>query len=137
MSNLDPSKICHAGFTFILFKTCCLQPCFPNYTKYDIQSHMVSYVTMVTCDEILSWMIEIQMKNHLVNDCNCNTINLQSTQKIQGFTNNAGLKFSVGDTILRFTVSIDHTTILVYLQQILLWIIFQLVCVTIRSYVVQ
>ena len=27
------------------------------------------------CDEILSWMIEIWMKNHLVSDNICNTIN--------------------------------------------------------------
>jgi hypothetical protein len=29
-----------------------------------------------TCDEILSWMVEIWMKNHLVSDNNYNTINL-------------------------------------------------------------
>jgi hypothetical protein len=29
-----------------------------------------------TCDEILSWMIEIWMKNHLVSDSNWNTVNL-------------------------------------------------------------
>ena len=29
-----------------------------------------------TCDEILSWMFEIWMTNHLVSDSNCNTINL-------------------------------------------------------------
>ena len=29
-----------------------------------------------TCDETLSWMIEVWMKNHLVGDNNCNTINL-------------------------------------------------------------
>ena len=29
-----------------------------------------------TCDEILAWTIEIGMKNHLVSDSNCNTINL-------------------------------------------------------------
>ena len=29
-----------------------------------------------TCDNILSWMIEIWMKNHLVGDNNCNTVNI-------------------------------------------------------------
>jgi hypothetical protein len=29
-----------------------------------------------TCDEILSRMIEKWMKNHLVSDNNCNTVNL-------------------------------------------------------------
>ena len=29
-----------------------------------------------TCDEVLSWMIEIWMKNDLVSDCNHNTVNL-------------------------------------------------------------
>ena len=28
-----------------------------------------------TCDEMLSWVIEIGMKNHLVSDSNCNTVN--------------------------------------------------------------
>ena len=37
------------------------------------------------CDEILSWMIEIHMKNHLGCDFNCNTVNLQSFKK---FTRN-------------------------------------------------
>ena len=30
-----------------------------------------------TRDETLSWMIEIWMKNHLVSDGSCNTVNLQ------------------------------------------------------------
>ena len=29
-----------------------------------------------TCDEMLSWMIKFWMKNHLVNDNNCNIVNL-------------------------------------------------------------
>ena len=29
-----------------------------------------------TSDEILSWMIEIWMKDHLVSDSKCNTVNL-------------------------------------------------------------
>ena len=35
-----------------------------------------------TCDEILSWMIEIWMENPLVSNSNCNTANLQSPPKI-------------------------------------------------------
>ena len=45
---------------------------------------------------------EIWMKNHLVSDNNCNTINLYPpSQKLQGMTNNVGLIFGVGvgDTI--------------------------------------
>ena len=38
-----------------------------------------------TCDEILSWMIEIWMENNLVSDSNCNTVNLQPPKK---FTRN-------------------------------------------------
>jgi hypothetical protein len=60
-----------------------------------------------TCDEILSWMINIWMRNHLVSDIDCKTINLLS-QKLQGMTNNVGLTFSVGDTIPRFTISIEQ-----------------------------
>ena len=51
-----------------------------------------------TCDEILSWMIEIWMKNHSVSESNCNIVN----------PNNGGLAFSVGDTTLRFTISIEQ-----------------------------
>ena len=36
-----------------------------------------------TCDEILSWMIENWMKNHLVSDNICNTVKLQSPPKIR------------------------------------------------------
>ena len=31
---------------------------------------------LVICDEILSWMTQIWMKNHLVSDGNYNTVNL-------------------------------------------------------------
>ena len=61
-----------------------------------------------TCDEILSWMIEIWMKIHLVSDSNCNTLNPYSPKILQGMTNNVGLTFSVGDTIPRFTISIEQ-----------------------------
>ena len=35
-----------------------------------------------TWDEILSWAIEIWMKNHLVSDSNCNTVNLYSPERL-------------------------------------------------------
>ena len=35
-----------------------------------------------TCDEIMSWMIEIWMKKHLVCDNNCNTVILYSPKNI-------------------------------------------------------
>ena len=31
---------------------------------------------LATCDEIMSWIIEIWMQNHLVSASNCNTVNL-------------------------------------------------------------
>ena len=34
-----------------------------------------------TCDEILSWMIEIWMKSNLVSDNDCNTVNLYNPPK--------------------------------------------------------
>ena len=34
------------------------------------------YMLSATCDEILSWIIGIKMKNHLESDNNCNTVNL-------------------------------------------------------------
>jgi hypothetical protein len=65
-----------------------------------------------TCDEILSWMIEIWMENHLVDDSNCNSVNLKSPPIylfifkyfLQGTTHNVGLTFSLGDTMPRFTI---------------------------------
>ena len=61
-----------------------------------------------TCDEILSWMIECWMKNHLVSDSNYNIVNLQFPQKITRIANNVGLTYSVGDTILWLTISIEQ-----------------------------
>ena len=37
---------------------------------------------LATCDELVSWMIEIWMINHLVSDNNCNTVNLKVPPKI-------------------------------------------------------
>ena len=40
-----------------------------------------SYLLLsATCDEMLSWMLGFWMKNHLVSDNNCNTVNLESPQ---------------------------------------------------------
>ena len=56
-----------------------------------------------TCDEILSWRIDIWMRNQLVSDSFCNTQIF-----LQRMTNNVGLAFSVGDTTPRFTMSIEQ-----------------------------
>ena len=64
---------------------------------------------LATSDEILSWMIENWMKILLVSDSIRNTVNLLSPKNnLQGMTNNVGLTFSVGGTILRFTISIEQ-----------------------------
>ena len=40
-----------------------------------------------TCDEVLSWVIEILMKIHLVSDSNCNTVkSIIRAKKLQGIT---------------------------------------------------
>ena len=69
-----------------------------------------SYLLLsVACDEKLSWMIKNWMENCLVSDSNCNTVNLYSPKNIyKGMTSNVGLSFSVGDTILWFTISIEQ-----------------------------
>ena len=59
-------------------------------------------------DEISSWMIEIWMKNHLVSDSNCNTVNIFSLKKLQGMTYNIGLTLSVSDTVPQFTISTEQ-----------------------------
>ena len=61
-----------------------------------------------TCDEIMSWMIEIWMRNHSVSDSNCKIVKLESLKNLQGMANNVGLKFSVGDTTPRFKISIEQ-----------------------------
>ena len=47
----------------------------------------------------LACMIEIWMKTHLVNDSNCNIVNLGGPKNLQRLTNNVGLTFSVGINI--------------------------------------
>ena len=39
---------------------------------------------LATCDETLSWMIEIWMKNHLVSDSNCNVV-IYNPPKMLGY----------------------------------------------------
>ena len=64
-----------------------------------------------TCDEILSWMFEIWIENHVISDSNRNTVKSTIPKKVyKGMTNYVGLTFSVGDTILRFTISIEQDT---------------------------
>ena len=63
-------------------------------------------ILSVTCNTILSWMIKIWMKRHLVTDSICNTIIPQKS--LQGRKNNVGLTFSVGDTKPWFTISIEQ-----------------------------
>ena len=55
-------------------------------------------------------MIVFWMKNQLVSNSNCNTntVNLESLQKVEGMTNNVGLTFNVGDAMPRFTISIEQ-----------------------------
>ena len=58
-----------------------------------------------TCGEMLSWMIEIWMKNHLV----IATLPIYNPQKnLQRKTNNVGFTFSVGGTIPWVTISIGQ-----------------------------
>ena len=47
-----------------------------------------------TCDEILSWLTEVCMKNHLVSD-----FSTKSSKCLQRMANNVGLTFSVVDII--------------------------------------
>jgi hypothetical protein len=61
-----------------------------------------------TCDEVLSWMIEIWMKNRFVSDSHCNIVFYNAPKKLQGMTNNVGLAFSVGDTTHQSTISIEQ-----------------------------
>ena len=63
-----------------------------------------------TCDEILSSMIEIWMRKHLVSDSNCNTINLEFPKNLQGRTKNVGLTFSVGELYGSLQLVMSKTT---------------------------
>jgi hypothetical protein len=63
-----------------------------------------------TCDELLSWMIEIWINNHLVQQLTViATLEIYSLpENLQGMINIVGLTFSVGDTTPRFTNSIEQ-----------------------------
>jgi hypothetical protein len=61
-----------------------------------------------TCDEIVSWMLEIWMKKQLVSDNNYNIVNLYPPKFSQRMTKYVGLTFSVSDTISQFTTSIEQ-----------------------------
>ena len=56
-----------------------------------------------TCDEILSWVFDIWMKNHLASDSICNAVKPFPPPKKK-----VGLIFGVGDTTPRFTISIEQ-----------------------------
>ena len=61
---------------------------------------MVTYILLsTTCDEILRWMMEIWMKNHLVSDNNRNTANLIPPKKnffLQRTVVNVGFRQPIG-----------------------------------------
>ena len=62
-----------------------------------------------TCDKILSWVVEIWMKNHLVSDSNCNTVKCIIPQTLyKEWQIMLGLTFSAGDTTPRSTISIEQ-----------------------------
>ena len=63
-----------------------------------------------TCDELLSCMIEIWMNNHLGQYLTViAALEIYSLlENLQGMMNIVGLTFSVGDTIPRFTNSIEQ-----------------------------
>jgi hypothetical protein len=42
------------------------------------------------------------MKNHLVSDSNCNTVNYSPPKKLQGTTNNVGLTISINNRVIGF-----------------------------------
>ena len=48
------------------------------------------------------------MKNHLVSASTLQHYKPISPQNLQGMTNHVGLTFNVGDTVLRFTVSVEQ-----------------------------
>ena len=50
------------------------------------------------CEGILSWMVEIWTKNHLVGDNNCNIVTLEHPNIFTRNDNMLGFIFSVGDT---------------------------------------
>ena len=67
-------------------------------------------LSSATCDEILSWMIEIWMKSHLVGDSklqHCKSITPPNNYK-EWQTMLGEHLISVGDTILQFTISVEQ-----------------------------
>jgi hypothetical protein len=67
-----------------------------------------SLLLPTTPHEILSWIIDIEIENHLACDSNCNNKIYDPSKSLQGMRNNVGLTFIVGDPILRFRVSIEQ-----------------------------
>ena len=60
-----------------------------------------------TCDAILSWMMEIEMKIQLISGNNCNARIYNLPKKLQEMINNVGLTLSVCDTIPWFPNCIE------------------------------
>jgi hypothetical protein len=51
------------------------------------------------CNVILSWMIEIWIKFHVLSDSNCNIVNLYNVlMLLQGIKNNVMFKYNINDT---------------------------------------
>ena len=69
----------------------------------------LTFLLLATCDEILSWMIEIWMKNVLVSGSNCNIVILLSSKNLQGMRNNIGLTYRVGDTYYSLQLVLSKT----------------------------
>ena len=50
------------------------------------------HLLSTTCDGILSWMVQIWIKNQLISDNNCNIVDLYNALNfLQGMTNSVGL----------------------------------------------
>ena len=71
------------------------------------------YVLLPTTrDEILSWMIEIRIKNHLVSDNNCNIV--KSTNPQETFAKNNEQCWAKHLVLVRFTISIGDIKYHIY-----------------------
>lgn len=69
---------------------------YTNMVMNDRRVHPLAKTLVNNCDEMLSWMAEIWMNNHLVSDSHFISIILQQNYKEWKYV---GLTFSVHDTI--------------------------------------
>ena len=78
--NINTSVIWYLMSLWSLFGMTLLMNKFRNIVMDNGWVHplakTLTFLLAATCDEILSWMIEIWMNNHLVRDSTCNTANL-------------------------------------------------------------